>query len=300
MASSANINRPQKIVPLTPVLDGETNPELAKWIRAMSTSFEELSEQVRAIEMTESTDFMLEVAKGNHRGHSVVNKFGNNGTVGTSSTETIWDGSNTYTLPTSASITHIRSAADSGITQGVTIEVQGLDADWVLTVQSKATDGSDSATEVALDTPLRRVFRVKVLDDTAMDEDLWVGATGMAAGTASAIVQEGNNQTLMALWTCPANKTAYVDNYWASLNSNGGGDPDVVVKMWQKDNTNGYAPQLKHLRGLDSDASSHFTHVFSPQMKLTEKTDIYLSAQNLSGSATADVSAGFDLIVIDD
>ena len=57
-------------------------------------------------------DFYLEVAKGNIPGHSSINKFGNNPAVATSSTETIWSGSNLYTFPTTADITHLRQAVD--------------------------------------------------------------------------------------------------------------------------------------------------------------------------------------------
>jgi hypothetical protein len=37
---------PQKAIPLTPSLDGDDNKSLAKWIRAMSSTFEQLSDQV--------------------------------------------------------------------------------------------------------------------------------------------------------------------------------------------------------------------------------------------------------------
>ena len=246
-----------------------------------------------------SPDYFTEIAKGNVQGHAGVNKFGNNGALATSSTETVWDGSNTYTFPATADITHIRQAVDQATMQGETIEVQGLDTNYALVVQTVDLDGADSSTPVALGTALRRVFRMKVLSSVVTTQNVELRNVG--GGTTYALITAGNNQTLMAIYTVAANKTAYLNNYWASLNKDsGGGDPDVVIKMWHQDNENGYAPQLKHLLGLDANAASHFAHSFIPPMVVTEKTDIYLTATNLSGSATADVSGGFDMVLVDD
>ena len=242
----------------------------------------------------------LEIPAGNVPGKSSVNKFGNNGSLATSATETIWDGSNAYTFPTSASITDIRQATDQLDNRGASIEIQGLDTDWALVTQTVALDATNTTTEVDLTTALRRVFRMKVLDAEPLDADVWVGATGMSASTANGIIQTTNNQTLMAIYTIPAGKTGYMSSYWGTLNKDsGGGNPSVVVKMWEVDNTNGYAPQLKHIKGLDSGATSEFYHLFAPSRKILEKTDVYLNASNLSGTSTADVSAGFDIILVD-
>jgi hypothetical protein len=105
----------------------------------------------------------------------------------------------------------------------------------------------------------------------------------------------------MAIYTVAANKKAYIQNYWASLNKiAGGGDPNAIIEMWHQDNDNGYAPQSKHILGLDANASSHFSHPFVPPMEVGQKTDIYLTVTNLSASAVANVSGGFDLILVDD
>ena len=244
----------------------------------------------------------FDVAAGNVPDVSVVNKFGANSSLATSATETIWDGSTAYTFPTTASITHIRSAVDSATTQGMVVEVQGLDTNWDLTLQNATLDGTNSTTEVALTTALRRVFRMKVLDASAADQNIWVGATGMAEATASGIVQAGNNQTLMAIYTVPAGRSAYVTNYYATLNkaSGGGATVGVSIKLWARDNANGYARQIKHIAGIDSAANSAVVHNFEPYFKVTEKSDIFIEGTNQSGSVTAEVSAGFDLYLVDD
>ena len=226
-----------------------------------------------------------------------INKFGRNTAVVSGGTEEVWDGSRAYVFPTSASITHIRSAVDSAITQNVTLEVQGLDTNWNLVVQTKATDGADSTTEVALDTPLIRVFRVKVLDDTAMDQDIWVGPDPATAANSSAIVTAGNNQTLMAIYTVPLGKTAYITNYYATVNPGGGAPTTLNIKLWGTDNANGYARQLKHTLGLNANSGAYgnFQHEFKPYLKFNAQWDVYIEAT--TAGAAADVSAGFDLFL---
>ncbi|MGV7235817.1 MAG: hypothetical protein ACQ9ET_06095, partial [Nitrosomonadaceae bacterium] len=159
-------------------------------------------------------DPMLNIAAKAVPGIGQVNKFGSSPTIDAAATWEIWDGSRAYVWPTTASITHVRAAVNSAVTRSVTVEIQGLDANYAQVTQTKATDATDSTTEIELDTPLRRVFRVKVLDDTAMDQAIWVGADPIAAADASAIIQAGNNQTLMAIYTVPAGKTAYITNYY--------------------------------------------------------------------------------------
>jgi len=242
-------------------------------------------------------DFYLEVARGNIPGMSHVNKFGSSLEIDEDAQWEIWDGGRAYVWPTSDSITHIRSAVDSAITQGVELHIQGLDDDYAFVEQTQTTNGGDSTTEVELDTYLRRVFRVKVQDDTPMDEDIWVGPDPASAANSSAIVQAGKNQTLMAIYTVPVGKTAYIVNYYADYVRNTVRNPDgIEIGLWNRDNTNDYAPQIKHQQGIPQQTSG-IRHVFSPYMKVLEKTDIFLTAQPDGNPVHA--HGGFDLILVD-
>ena len=241
----------------------------------------------------------LAIARGDFPGVTHINKFGRNTDIAGSGTEEIWDGNYAYNWPTSASITHIRAAADSATTRGVDVEVQGLDTNWALVTQTVTTDGTNSTTEVALTTALRRVFRMKVLDGSAMDQNIWVGDSDIAnAADAEGIITAGNNQTLMALYTVPASHTAFVTSYYAYSNPLSGSNvTSNDIKLWARDNANSYAPQLKHVVGLPDDG--FFQHTFSPFVKFNEKTDIYLTSSPTAVQAV-DVSAGFDLILVDE
>jgi hypothetical protein len=84
--------------------------------------------------------------------------------------------------------------------------------------------------------------------------------------------------------------------YYAYHNPATGQSPSSnPIKLWGADRANSYAKQLKHIIGLGD--SVGFRHLFMPYMKFTEKTDIYITASPVGQAA--DVSAGFDLILID-
>jgi len=243
------------------------------------------------------TQLNLYPASGADSTFTSVNKFGRNSAVASGGTEEIWDGSFAYIFSSTADITHIRSAVDSATTQGAVIEVQGLDANWTLVVQTKALDGTNSETEVELDTALIRVFRMKVLDAAAMDQDIWAGDDDFIVSAAKAIITAGNNQTLMAIYTVPADKVGYITNYWAHHNPTTGQTfTSNPIRLWARDNANGYEKQLKHIVGIAADGL--FLHPFVPYLKVGEKTDVFLTSSPVSG--VADISAGFDLILTND
>ena len=244
-----------------------------------------------------TTDFSLEVAQGKVEKFSQVNKFGENGDVASGTTEDIWDGGGTYVWPTTADITHVSMSVDQAAAQGETIEVQGLDVNWVLTVQDVVLDETDTTTAVALTTALRRIFRMKVNSSAVLDQDLAAHDVGDTQDYA--IILAGNNQTLMSLYTIPAGKTGYIRKFYASLAASSVRDPDsVLIRSWARDNTNGYAFQLKHSLNLDKGGTTAFERTFDPPLKMPEKTDMRMTAY--AEGAPAYVSSGFDLYLIDD
>jgi len=241
-------------------------------------------------------DFALQLARGEICNHSSINKFGRNTTVASGATETVWDGSSTYTFPTdTTTMTHIRAAADSATTQGAVIELQGLDSNWDLVTQTKALDGTNSTTEVELDTALIRCFRMRVLDASVMDQNIWLGDDDFVVAAAKAIIVAGNNQTEMAIYTVPAGYSAYVTSYYAREHPlSGNAATSLNINLWGQDNANSYAPQLKHSIGLP--IGGYEQHFFNPYYPFSEKTDIYVTVTTVGG--TSDISSGFDIILV--
>ena len=243
-------------------------------------------------------DFYLEIAKGNVPKHTGYNKFGRNDTILSSgSAEDIWDGGGTYSFPATADCTHIVSSA-AGDTS-VTISVEGLDTNWAYVQQTKDTDASDGTTRVALDTALRRVFRMEVNETSEPTGNIQCVNTG--GGTVYAQITAGNNQTLMAVYTVAADTTAYVRRYYVTINEGAAKAPDAVLaKLWSKDNVTGYVKKLKHVVGVESGGESIHQHVFDPPYVFSEKTDIWIECEAIGSAVTADVTAGFDLVLVDD
>jgi hypothetical protein len=238
-------------------------------------------------------DFKLQLSRGQILGHSHVNKFGRNTNIAIGVEEEIWDGSAAYSYPETALMTSISQTADQAAMQGQTIEIQGLDADWAAVTQNATLDGSDTTTVVALTTPLIRCFRMKVLANVVSDSPIRVHNAGETQDYA--IISIGANQTQMAIYTVPVSRTAYMTCYYAHVNPGTNLDPtSMPIRLWARDNGNGYAPQLKHVVGQ---VSSGFQHFFEPYPAFTEKTDIYMTAQPVGKAA--DVTAGFDLVVVE-
>ena len=242
-------------------------------------------------------DLMLEYAAGNVSGYSTVNKFGRSTAITSGNTWEVWDGNAAYSFPATALMTSISQTTDQAAMRGATIEVQGLDANWAQVTQNATLDASDTTTVVTLSTALIRCFRMKVLANVVSTSTIRVHNAGETQDYA--IIGTGNNQTLMAIYTVPASKTAFVTNYYATANPGGGAPTTFNVSLWGQDNANSYAPQLKHIQGVsaDPDAYGRMQHHFAPYYKFTEKTDIILKGSP-SGSSV-DVSGGFDLILVD-
>lgn len=242
-----------------------------------------------------SVDFNVAASSGLFPGLTGVNKFGENFAVAKDTQEDIWDGGGDYTYPTTADITHIHQATDQAALRGGTIQVQGLDADWALVVQDATLDATDTTTLVALATPLIRVFRVKVQENVIASSDLHVTNAGDTIEYAK--ILQGNNQTLMALYTVPAGKTAYMRKYYATMTLGLVKEPKGVnIRLWAADRAAGYEFQLKHSVGLIN-GGGQIEHEFLPAPSFTEKTDLRMSA--LAYDAIGQVSAGFDLILVD-
>lgn len=224
-----------------------------------------------------------------------MNKFGANANSAIGISEDVWDGGGIYSFPETVDITHVSQDTDQIADRGLNIEVQGLDANWNLVVQNKTLNSSDTTIPVSLDTPLRRVFRMRVLGNVIIGSNTSVkNADG---SIVYGIIQTGNNQTLMAIYTVPNKQTAYMTSYYISVAGLIHQGPErTEITLWVADRDRGYEFQLKHIIGLPKDVPP-YQHFFFPYKKITQKSDIKIAA--LCDSKPGYVYAGFDLILAD-
>jgi len=171
------------------------------------------------------------------------------------------------------------NANDTG---AAVIEVEGLDANWATQKDFIVLNGQ---TDVLTTNTYLRVFRVKVL---------LAGGSGWNEGNID-IDNAGNsillarivsqfNQTLMAMWTVPANKTAFLTRAFASSDSNLATEIHVYVRPF------GSIFQIKRiLTILNVPIESDWEF----PLQISARSDVKIMATAAGGGGN--VSAGFDL-----
>lgn len=225
-----------------------------------------------------------------------VNKFGRNPEVDSGATADVWDFGGTgntllYPWPSAAAATTVVSDDTNDTAAGTgarTVEVQGLDANYVQVTQTATLDGT---TPVALTTNLLRVFRAKVL--TAGSGETNAGNIDVKhTTTVLARVTAGYGQTLMALYTVPADR----DLYLAEWHGNGlfSGNGTITFRLDVR--PFGGAWNCKETHDLGGSAGAGFERRFSAwQNKIEAKSDIRIRV--FAGSDNnVEISAGFDLV----
>jgi hypothetical protein len=245
------------------------------------------------------------IAKGDVSGTSGTNKFGNAPDFDTGDGEVdVWDAANdavawqqmNYTFSSSADIDRI-SSSDNGDTQD--IEIEGLDANYDIVVQTITLTGQ---TPVALNTSLIRVFRMKNVGSTNVVGYVFcfvnVATTNGIPNTPAnirAVIDNGNNQTEMAIYTVPAGKTGYIREIYAST-AGGSRATNYIIKL--KIRTFGQVFQLKHRRAINDDKD--LEKKFDVPEIATEKSDIIVTAQTAATAISeSSLSAGFDIVLVD-
>ena len=254
----------------------------------------------------------LSIAKGDVTGISYVHKFGQAPDFDTTDGEvTIWDGANdasinrmVYTYSTTAAIDSI-SSSNAGDTQEV--KVQGLDTNLALVEQTVTLNGQ---TRVALTTPLIRIFRGKNNGATAFAGNVVVyentALTGGIPTDTSKIrllINDGNNQTLMAIFTVPIDKTGYVRDWYAST-AGASKDSQYVIRLWAREYNSVAGAwktwQLKHISSISDVGTSYIQHKYEEPEKFAGGADIMMTAQATEvGASACSISAGFDIVLVD-
>lgn len=222
----------------------------------------------------------LQIARGLIRGAYSVNKFGYNSAVPSNAFETIWDGSNLYTYISTAGTATVTSS-DTSSDNGGTVRIQGLDANYNLVEETLTIGGAAGSVS------FYRVFRASL--ETANTGNSNVGTVTVTVDSVSAaIISVGKGQTLMALYTVPANKKGYIIQLDCGSQKDAEHEVELVVKngtgnVWQ-------TKEFISIRGGFNEKN------FQLPLEINEKFDIEVRAKSSSTSA---VSAGFEMIVLD-
>ena len=239
----------------------------------------------------------IPIAAGQLAGYSSVEKFGRNPNVATN-IETVWEYGGIYEYLTTASQIFIYSASsDDGVGQigAIKVTVQGLDENYNIISEELTVNGAGSTLTFF------RVYRAFITDAGSSGYNkghLIISTQSSGAGIVLADIGGdgtganfvGYGQTMLALYTVPAGKTAYVTQWTIG---NGNYNTSCSAFLRSRVPFNGFV-----MTTSDTMAVSGGFHVknYSIPLKFVEKSDIEIQAFNGGGTI---VSSTFNIILVD-
>jgi len=238
----------------------------------------------------------LAVALGEVPGHSLEFKFGYNSAV-SSTEETIWFAGGVYAYPAAATVMTVSSDDANDTSDGTgarTVEIFGLDGNYEKASETITLSG---LTEVSTTNSYLRVFRAIVRSSGSGNTNagqIYVGTGTVTLGVPANIyttIGDIEGQTLQALYTVPANHTAYM--YQLSASMFGNANVFVTVRLMMREFGEILVTKDKFTVSRGEVLVPHDWPV-----KIPEKTDIEVRGK--SSGADVDCSAAFGLVLVQD
>jgi len=228
-------------------------------------------------------------------GYSIVNKFGFQAAVGTT-VVAVWDQAAAYNYIAAATVLKVSSADANDTAAGTgaqTVTIYGLDGNYAEVNETVTLSGT---TDVSTTQTFLRVFRIVV--NTAGSGGVNAGIIYVYTGADTAGVPDdltkvyaqvtaSENQTLMAVYTVPANKKAL----FRSLFIAGEASQIVTIRVVARPLGGAFNTKDKFLIEAGNTAIQHPYPV-----AFDEKVDIEVRG-HVSASTTA-IAAAFDIILI--
>jgi hypothetical protein len=169
------------------------------------------------------------------------------------------------------------------------LHMVGLNAFFQEQSEFVLTNGLD---DVATTKSYVRQYRGRVFASAAANAIGTITSTtiGESVETISLQVIDGNNQTLMAIWTIPGNEKGLITRWWGSMSKKQSATSIVKLRFGQLDHI-GYIEQV---RAIQSVGSSSFDYPFPFPRLLPGGADIWMEAD--ADAASVGVSGGFDVL----
>ncbi len=245
---------------------------------------------LEGIENPPPSVFSLNVARGRIQGMTPVNKFGRNPDVDIG-TEDVWSQGGTWVPPTVARLHNFTSSSPNDTAAGTglrTLLVTGLLSTYVETTETITLNGVGAVATVNA-----YIFISRIRGLTAGSGGTNAGtilATAQTDGTVSMVIGKGQSQ--LAIYQVPAGYTAYMSQWWVSMQ--GAANARVDAELFDKPLGGIY--NLKSSSAMQPGGSTQSTIVFDPPRAIAEKSIIKVSAT--SSANDSEVDAGFDLILV--
>ena len=255
-------------------------------------------------------DFNLAVSKGLIPGHSVVDKFGENPeiTIGTDP-EDIWEFGGVYTFTANTGVTYYMSSSNNADTQTIEFQVLTVDSNdnWNLEIFDQDLVGqTKTALTPPSGDPIVRIFRMQNEDNFNLAGTMYVyeddtTTTPGIPDTATkvrAIIDNGNNQTLMALYTIPSGFVGYLYRGEIGLAFSAGPNATDFAKAdYRSRRFGGVFKTKKRLTNITTGQPNYLDKRSFPD-PIPAKTDIVLRVEEVS--ATMGVWGTLDILLIDE
>jgi len=209
-----------------------------------------------------SEPFELQVARGQIPGHSALHKFGAVPAMSINNTGTVWDINDTlypWSVFSSASTLLVDRASASDA--GKTITIVGLDANYnEISENVTLTNATGNATTQSF----IRVYRAYVSSGVANVANINV----QKGGTTVLRITAGKGQTLMAIYTIPAGKTAYLMKGVATCQDGADATGEMYVRYFGQS-----AFRIGHSFEVCGDGGQYM-YDFGVPLRIPEKSDI--------------------------
>jgi len=234
--------------------------------------------------LVRTADSFLDISLGLISEYTNKRKFGANQAVGTTE-EDIWQGGGSYNWLTSAATLRIAAGGDANDTAAGSgarsVVLEYLDENFVQQSETLITNGASAST--ATTGTAIRLNRAYVEDVGTYTGNNTGGITiETSGGTTVAFIEAAKGQTQLALYTVPANMTAYVYKWTADVDSNKTAD----IFFWQRKNADDVSAPFtgKRLVSRFQELSGNDTREL-PFEAFPEKTDVWIAAESASGTS---------------
>lgn len=229
------------------------------------------------------TDIIANASMGQIPGAETVYIFGRNPNVPNGSTGMLWGLDNTFanTGIYQANAVNCYISSSSALDVGIVLRITIIDSDWNRQQLGATLNGQ---TAVLLAIQARRVLSIENMDDTRFVGNIYAGTSAtptlgvQAIGNTMQYASAEEQTSLSAFYTVPLGKTLLVTELSGGTPTN---DALVIIGNYSNPATNvfkvgAYLPAHRTQRDQSV-----------PFFKLTEKTDVYLSARALTTNMEA-------------
>ena len=229
-------------------------------------------------------DLILNQAK------SSIHKFGSNPNLSNdkSAEETIWDGEDLYAFPNDSGETLQIQSSDDTDTQEIV--VMGLDENFEEKSETITLTGTSST---SLDGSWSRVFRAYNDGSTDLAGDVIIHKDSDVSKVYAKILSV-NNQTLMALYTIPANYTGYLlKHHCSAQNTDSSSSINFVIHI----KTREFSKVFRTKSIVSCSTNQSETENLPFPIKLEPKTDIIFNKVSANGTGGS-LNADFDIALL--